>query len=111
MDVVCDKPGRTCKAGGHYVLHVPSRGSVPTVRLDAHALCVGYFNSGNRISVVGEIASSSRTPTTGWLVYEFDVLNKELRAVTKSTLADARTACTQSGVFQSTFNHGFFVAN
>ncbi len=112
VDVVYDKPGRTGKAWGTMSYLRPAKGAIPTSRIYANATCVGYFNSGNNISVVGEIARSAGAAASGWLVYEFDVLNQELRAITKPTLADARAACAaQSGTFQNTFNHGFFVFN
>ena len=43
VDVVYDKPGRTGKAWGTMSYMRPAEGAVPTARIYAHALCVGYF--------------------------------------------------------------------
>lgn len=114
VDVVYDKPGRTSKAWGtlSYLHPALASAGAPKLRIYAHALCVGTFNSGNQASVAGKIVQALGAAAPDYIVFEFDVLNKKIRAITKTTEAAARASCAvQTGVFPGVFNHGYVIVN
>jgi hypothetical protein len=114
VDVVYDKPGRASRAWGtlSYMHPAQAISSAPKLRIYAHPLCVGVFNSGNNASVAGQIVQALGAATPDYIVFEFDVLNKRIRTVTKTTEAAARAMCVQqSGIFPGVFNHGYVIVN